>query len=637
MDTMDINRSLTITFNLLSVHGSLNNKKVLDSIKESVSEEDIVGIQLTRNACNITLKNTESKEILLLQGVNIDSYHIKPVDIENPITTITIKDLPVEIPDQYLVSKLEAYGQVIQGSVDRRKIKGTNVENGTRIVQLLSVKQIIPNELKWGRFNVRIFCDNGKSKCLHCDSVDHPHYQCQYRQSLQKQCFKCGETGHVKRNCPQEESNINSNSDHITGFRGASNPLSNFYRLDRPIKVYRKELSTVEHGYKIMKIQHYGRTDLKETILATESPLEVMRVVRSELQQTEIDQDNENDWKDKRLDIMKKLLDQKYRVCKEFRDALHTSNEIICEATSHPFWGTGLAGIERSVKCEPAEWPGQNKLGELLMQLRKENAVAWQIENEAEESSKADTETAETTKRADQTGEQQNHSIEYADEFVEDEEEDDEIEQQEISVIIGDSILHGGKVDDGILLQTKPGAKLKDTEEMLIECMEKTEGAEISNVVIALGTNDISNSNSANSTIISLQQTIATVVETCNQATIHVSSITPRTGKQATNINKTIDTVNSFMAEFCKTQDRIHYIRNQTIFTDKKIAASKIFNPNDKSGTHLSNLARAKVIQNIVDCVNKPADNKTPKTKRPRSVGTPSSQEKSTKHSKKNS
>jgi hypothetical protein len=50
---------------------------------------------------------------------------------------VTIKDAPCEVSDQFIATHMSKYGQVINGSIKRGVIKGTNIENGTRYVDII--------------------------------------------------------------------------------------------------------------------------------------------------------------------------------------------------------------------------------------------------------------------------------------------------------------------------------------------------------------------------------------------------------------------------------------------------------------------------------------------------------------------
>jgi lipid-binding SYLF domain-containing protein len=58
-------------------------------------------------------------------------------EIVKNVTNVTIKDAPSEVRDQFIATHMSKYGQVINGSIKRGVIKGTNIENGTRYVQIL--------------------------------------------------------------------------------------------------------------------------------------------------------------------------------------------------------------------------------------------------------------------------------------------------------------------------------------------------------------------------------------------------------------------------------------------------------------------------------------------------------------------
>jgi hypothetical protein len=51
---------------------------------------------------------------------------------------VTTNDAPCEVSDQFIATHMSKYGQVINGSIKRGVIKGTNIENGTRYVQILN-------------------------------------------------------------------------------------------------------------------------------------------------------------------------------------------------------------------------------------------------------------------------------------------------------------------------------------------------------------------------------------------------------------------------------------------------------------------------------------------------------------------
>ncbi len=61
----------------------------------------------------------------------------------------------------------------------------------------------------------------------------------------------------------------------------------------------------------------------------------------------------------------------KYEACEHAREALLQSALTIAEATGDPFWGTGL-NVQQMKDCLMQYWPGQNKMGVVLMTIHNE-------------------------------------------------------------------------------------------------------------------------------------------------------------------------------------------------------------------------------------------------------------------------
>ena len=95
---------------------------------------------------------------------------------------------------------MSKYGQVINGSIKRGVIKGTNIENGTRYVQILNCSPIIPVRTNFGRFEIRLYADNNRTECSYCQQTNHPYYRCPTKPTSIKTCYNC-----IKRIWPKEK------------------------------------------------------------------------------------------------------------------------------------------------------------------------------------------------------------------------------------------------------------------------------------------------------------------------------------------------------------------------------------------------------------------------------------------------
>ncbi len=77
-----------------------------------------------------------------------------------------------------------------------------------------------------------------------------------------------------------------------------------------------------------------------------------------------------DDWKASAVDDMRVANSLKFCACDHAKKVLMEANLMIAEATSDLFWGMGLS-LEWTRQCLPEFWPGQNRMGEILMDLRK--------------------------------------------------------------------------------------------------------------------------------------------------------------------------------------------------------------------------------------------------------------------------
>ena len=73
---------------------------------------------------------------------------------------------------------MSQYGDIIAGSISRAKIKGTDIENGTRYVKVINCVPVLPLSVEIGRFTLRMFADNNRTPCKHCGITSHPYFKC---------------------------------------------------------------------------------------------------------------------------------------------------------------------------------------------------------------------------------------------------------------------------------------------------------------------------------------------------------------------------------------------------------------------------------------------------------------------------
>ena len=143
-------------------------------------------------------------------------------------------------------------------------------------------------------------------------------------------------------------------------FRGYKYVLSNFFRFDLTFEG--QKYHSVEQAYQVKKATIYGDEDAKRRILFT------MNAHRAWLIGKDIKVDDK--WSEKRVEVMRELLKAKLEQCPTYYRKLLSCKGLIVEAVpNQTFWSAGLEK-EELVKLPRDQWPGENMLGKLHMELR---------------------------------------------------------------------------------------------------------------------------------------------------------------------------------------------------------------------------------------------------------------------------
>lgn len=200
MDTL--NRPLSVKFSTKNFKG-FKHQDILDELKKQIELENVSAIQITETNCVVTLKDETTKHSILSKELSLRDRSITFVEIDKTITNVTIKDTPFELDDSFVYTHMLKYGSVIPGSVKRGNIRGTQIENGSRYLQIVNCAPTLPNRTMFGRFEVRIFADNNRTPCTHCKLTSHPSYRCPDRPDTRssRKCYICHELGHIAIHC----------------------------------------------------------------------------------------------------------------------------------------------------------------------------------------------------------------------------------------------------------------------------------------------------------------------------------------------------------------------------------------------------------------------------------------------------
>ena len=204
----------------LSVHFStkflkrLSHEEVIYALDGIITTSNIRAIQITEKECIITVNSAQTKTNLIIADIRIQNRIVNITDVEKIITNVTIKDAPFEMPNSTVLAQLSQYGDIIAGSISRAKIKGTDIENGTRYVKVINCVPVLPLSVEIGRFTLRMFADNNRTPCKHCGITSHPYFKCpnNKRSTKQNLYWNCQSSDHVLLAHDNKAEAKNSNS-----------------------------------------------------------------------------------------------------------------------------------------------------------------------------------------------------------------------------------------------------------------------------------------------------------------------------------------------------------------------------------------------------------------------------------------
>ncbi len=342
---------------------------LLDSVcdgdnTDTVTPGNILGVQFYQGSWIIYTDSKMTKaKILSVSSIIVNGKQFEMTDFTTARSKpsgirVSIHGIPYNVSDAELETWVDSWAKrcspVMRAKAKSRNAEATNrfehLYSGNRFCYVSEVREpqprfttySMPNPLKPSELidtNITLYHDGQEVNCRRCRATDHTVQEC---------------PGARTRAQPTQNKNL-------TLFRGQYHPLSNFYNRET-LTFQGKEFNSGEQAYQWCKTQQLADVEKAADVLQAGTPAEARRIGNS-LEDTE-------DWGNTKVNKMRDILAAKFEQSQAFREKLESSGDsMLVEATFDKFWGSGLDPRD-TAETPIDEWPGRNKTGQLLMELK---------------------------------------------------------------------------------------------------------------------------------------------------------------------------------------------------------------------------------------------------------------------------
>ena len=356
---------------------SLSEFSMATAVASQVGDDSVLGCQKVRGLWRVYILNQEARIKLITEQLTIGNQTV-PVYGDNPfraqldgpedeITKITIKDFPISYGNDEIERYMQAKGVHVR-KIQYAKARNPQTRelskfyNGDRLLIVDKLTTALPRSEELVGQRIRIFHDGQTVPqrpllCTKCLGTDHVRSKCPKSDPW---CCLCQCDGHKAGEEACEATTAEEAEDVRTIF-GHEDPLSNHHLAD--VRVLGQTFPSAEHAYKHTQAINAKRPDIAKEILQTKYPHTVKRLSKNIPWNPA--------WDGKKEHIMERILQSKMEQNEDFRKALQESGDkvLVGAAPGDHFWGSGLSA-KHTMHTKPEKWPGLNKLGKLLHNLR---------------------------------------------------------------------------------------------------------------------------------------------------------------------------------------------------------------------------------------------------------------------------
>ena len=259
------------------------------------------------------------------------------------------KDLPFWVNDSEILEFLKAQpGITIKSGVIHARLRGYN----SKLTQYFSGDRFV-------------FIKGHSKRVLHNMAVINYNRCRVWHKSQEDACRRCRNHEHTYTDtgaCPAYHEDLN-----VITIRSSNCTLSNFHMCI--IKLWNETFCSSEQAYQWRFMKYIGMDELADGILAAQTPAEAKSIA------SRVPSHLHHDWHTLKLNVMKIVLHAKAVNYEPFRTTLLESvGRRLVESTKDVFWACGLSPHDTATTI-PEYYPGYNKLGAILEQVRPELLV----------------------------------------------------------------------------------------------------------------------------------------------------------------------------------------------------------------------------------------------------------------------
>ena len=180
------------------VYKNAGASDVLPLVMKNLDADKVLAVQFLRaGRVRLTFQDPETCAQVLKEGLDLGKFSVDLFPADDRLRTIYLRDLPVEIEEEVVLSFLSGFGEVL--SVNHCFFDDyPSVRNGNRVAKVL-LDRDIPQFAEVDGCNCRIWYPRQPPQCSVCKEFGHRAPAC----PLSGRCRRCHQSGHMARECTQ--------------------------------------------------------------------------------------------------------------------------------------------------------------------------------------------------------------------------------------------------------------------------------------------------------------------------------------------------------------------------------------------------------------------------------------------------